>query len=246
MLEAAPPTGMKIVTRSRNKGYYRALHVTLWIWVFFTLPGGLTAELYAHGFHRDHAVWLALVSAVCIWRGWRGRLPGAEPRPYITHWGLDWPNLGYRVVCYTAGWIAILVPWILNLIGLFYAALGGGWIVARLYGWPYDLLAAAVVAATALDCLPRTRRSIRGEGAERAWFYLAVWVAVPCQLAAWGMWRLMPALGLSGPARLWVRALAFVLVSALMAALGLAGWLPRTRRYHAPAGAGDLRAAEGE
>ena len=156
--------GMKAaVQRERNKGYYRVLHVPLWIFVFFTLPGGLTADLYAHGFHREQWLWLALVTAVCVWRGARGRLPGAEPRPYITHYGLEWPNLGYRVVCYTAAWIAMLAPWTLNFAGCLYAAVSGQWIVARLYGWPYDLIAAAVVAAAALDRLPRTRCSIQGE-----------------------------------------------------------------------------------
>ncbi|MGH9482782.1 MAG: hypothetical protein ACRD1L_11910 [Terriglobales bacterium] len=234
------------VARTRNKGYYRVLHVPLWIWVFFTLPGGLTAELYAHGFNRRHAVWLAVVAAVCVGRGARGRLPGAEARPYITHYGLELPNLGYRVVCYTAAWIAIVAPWTLNLAGLLYAAAGGGWIVTSLYGLPYDLVAAAVVAVGALDRLPRAGRSIRNEGAERGWFYLGVWTAVISQLAAWGMWRLGPRLDLAPGALLEARLGVFLGVSAAVAALGLAGRLPRTERYHVPVGAAQLPAARGE
>lgn len=234
------------VARTRNKGYYRVLHVPLWIWVFFTLPGGLTAELYARGFNSRHAVWLTLVTAVCIWCAMRGRLPGAEPRPYITHYGLELPNLGYRIVCYTAAWIAIVAPWTLNLIGLLYAAAGGGWIVARLYGLPYDLVAAAVVAVAALDRLPRTRRSIRDEGAERGWFYIGVWTAVISQLAGWAMWRLGGRLGLEPRALTWARLGVFVAVSATVCALGLAGRLPRTERYTVPAGAEELPAARGE
>jgi len=234
------------VARQRNKGYYRVLHVPLWIWVFFTLPGGLTAELYAHGFHRTHALWLALVALVCLWRGALGRLPGAEPRPYITHYGLAWPNLGYRIVCYTAAWIAIVAPWTLNLAGLLYAAAGGGWHIAQLYGVPYDLLAAAVVVVAALNGLPRTRRSIRNEGAERAWFYIGVWTAVLSQLAGWAMWRLGARLALAPAPLTWARLGAFVAVSAAVAALGLAGRLPRTRRYHVPAGATHLPEAQGE
>ncbi|HWG36856.1 MAG TPA: hypothetical protein VN690_03985 [Terriglobales bacterium] len=233
-------------TRARNKAYYRILHVPLWIWVFFTLPGALTASLYAHGFGRAQWLWLGIVAAVCVWRGVLGRLPGAEPRPYITHYGLNWPNLGYRVVCYTAAWIAIVAPWMLNAVGLIYAAAGGSWIVARLYGWPYDLIAAVIVAIAAIDRLPRVRRSIRGEGAERAWFYVGVWTAVISQLAAWGLWRLAPRLGFAGVSLMWLRLAGFLSVSAGVLALGLAGILPRTQRYYIAEGETDLPVAAGE
>ena len=239
--------GMKAaVARTRNKGYYRVLHVPIWIWVFFTLPGGLTAELYAHGFTRRHGLWLALVAAVCLWRALLGRLPGVEPRPYITHYGLDWPNLGYRVACYTAAWIAIVAPWTLNLLGLIYAAASGRWMIQQLYGWPYDLIALLVVLCAALDKLPRTRRTIHDEGSDRAWFYVGVWTAVLSQLAGWAMWRLGPAMGLGPQTLLWARLLVFAGVSALVAGLGLAGRLPRTRRYYVAPGTTDLPAASGE
>ena len=99
----------KVVERERNKNYYRVLHVPIWIWCFWILPGHLTASLYAHGPDRRHWIWLAIVTAVCAWRGYAGRLPGAEPRPYITHYGEDKPNLWYRVISYTTAWIALLV-----------------------------------------------------------------------------------------------------------------------------------------
>ena len=233
------------VDRTRNKGYYRVLHVPIWIYVFFTLPGALTADFYAHGFSSRHELWLAAVAAICIWRGARGRLPGCEPRPYITHYGLDWPNLGYRVVCYSAAWIAMLAPWSLNLAGLAFAALTGRWVIAALYGWPYDLVAAAVVLAAAFNRLPRARRSVYGEGAERAWFYVALWTAVISQAAAWIMWRLGPALGLTAATLVWARLAVFAAVSAGVLGLGLAGLLPRTRRYHVSAGSA-LRVAAAE
>jgi hypothetical protein len=229
-----------VATRSRNKTYYRALHVPIWIWVFFTLPGGLTADLYAHGFHRRQAIWLAIVAAVCIWRGLLGRLPGAEPRPYITHYGLKWPNLTYRVVCYTAAWIAIVVPWTLNLFGVVYAALGGRWIVTWLYGTPYDLLAVAVVLVAALNRLPRARRSIRYEGEERAWFYVGVWTAVIAQAAGWAAWRLLAA---PSP---WLRLAVFVAVSGAVLAAGIAERLPRTRRVYLRRDGRGLREAAAE
>lgn len=234
------------VARTRNKTYYRVLHIPIWIYVFFTLPGLLTASLYAHGFTPKHWAWLAIVAAVCIWRGAIGRLPGAEPCPYITHYGLDWPNLGYRIACYTAAWIAIVAPWLLNLIGLIIAASTGRWIIQQLYAWPYDLIALLVVLVAALNRLPRTRRSVRNEGAERAWFYIGVWTAILSQLAAWIMWRLGPAMGFSPAQLLWARLLVFAVVSALLIALGLAGILPRTRRCHVPDGMTDLPEAAGE
>jgi len=234
----------KAVERERNKQYYRVLHVPIWIWVFFTLPGTLTARLYQHGPNREHWIWLGLVTVVCAWRGWKGRLPGAESRPYITFYGVDWPNLPYRVICYTAAWIDILVPFTLNLAGLVVAATTGRWIIAQLYGWPYRILALAIIAATAFNWTPRARRSVQNEGAERAWFYVGVWTAVFTQIAAWGMWRLGPALGLAGANLVRARLVAFLLVSAGLLALGLAGKLPRTARYHYSE-SGELQPAHG-
>ena len=233
------------VARTRNKTYYRVLHVPIWIWVFFTLPGWLTEALYAHGFGREQAIWLGLVAAVCVWRGAKGRLPGTEARPYITHYGLAWPNLGYRVVCYSAAWIAIVTPWTLNLVGLLTAATTGRWIVAGLYGWPYDGVAGLIVLAAALDKLPRARRTIYDEGADRAWFYVGVWTAVIAQLAGWAMWRLGARMGLAAGPLAWARLAAFVLVSAAVLGWGLAGRLPRTQRYYVTADA-ELQPAESE
>ena len=138
----------KVVEREKNKNYYRVLHVPIWIWVFWILPGHLTADLYAHGPDRRHWIWLAIVTAVCIWRGFAGRLPGGEPRPYITHYGEPKPNLWYRVVCYTAAWIDLLVPFTINLIGLAINFFFGRWIINDLFYKLYYPLAAAIVLAT--------------------------------------------------------------------------------------------------
>jgi hypothetical protein len=103
----------KVVERERNKTYYRVLHLPVWIWVFFILPGHLTYDLYLHGPDRRHGIWLTIVVAVCIWRGFAGRLPGVEPQPYIRYYGEDQQNLPYRMVCYTAAWIDLIVPFAL-------------------------------------------------------------------------------------------------------------------------------------
>jgi hypothetical protein len=223
----------QVVTRARNKGYYRVLHVPIWLWVFWVLPGNLTSDLYQHGPDRRHWIWLAIVFAVCAWRGALGRLPGVEPKPYITHYGTDTPNLGYRVVCYTAAWIDLLVPYLLNLLGLVIANISGKWMVPQLYTWLYYPLAIAIVLATALNWTPRARRSTRNEGVEKAWFYVAIWTVVPCQVAAWGMWRLGPRLGLEGTSLTHARLATFVIVSAALFAITYLGLLPRTQRYYA-------------
>src|SRR5262249_60208666 len=85
----------KVVTRERNKNYYRVLHVPIWIWAFWILPGRLTADLYAHGPDRRHWAWLAIVTAVCAWRGFLGRLPGAERQRAITQYGGEKPTARY-------------------------------------------------------------------------------------------------------------------------------------------------------
>lgn len=222
----------KIVERERNKGYYRLLHVPVWIWVFFILPGHLTFALYAHGPDARHGWWLAVVTLVCAWRGLAGRLPGAELKPYITHWGVHQPNLPYRVVCYTAAWMDLLLPFALNAIGLAVAVITGEWRIADLYRWLYYPLALAILVATALNFTPRAKRSTAYEGAERAWFYVAIWTVVPSQLAAWAAWRLGGKLGLATVELAWFRFITFFGVATIIFLLGLLQRLPRTDRYH--------------
>ena len=226
----------KVVERERNKYYYRVLHVPIWIWAFWILPGHLTADLYAHGPDRRHWIWLAIVTAVCAWRAYVGRLPGCEPRPYITHYGEDKPNLWYRVVCYTTAWIDLLVPFTINLIGLIVYLISGKYPIINMYRNVYYVLVAAVILATVVDDTPRARRSTRREGEEKGWFYVTVWTVVPTQLAAWAMWRLGRFFDLSPRILGDLRLLTFVLVALLFFALGYLGRLPRTQRYYVPEG----------
>ncbi|MBN1571546.1 MAG: hypothetical protein JXA73_27160 [Acidobacteria bacterium] len=224
----------KVVERERNKTYYRILHLPIWIWVFFILPGNLTYDLYLHGPDRRHGIWLAVVIAVCIWRGLAGRLPGVEPRPYIRYYGEDLPNLPYRVVCYTAAWIDLLVPFSLNLIGLVLVVVTGEWLIADLYKYLYYPLALAVVIAAFLNRVPRARRTTLNEGAEKAWFYVAIWVVVPAQVAAWGAWRLGSRLDLVSPELNYLRFAVFALVTIVFTILGIRGKLPRSARFYMP------------
>ena len=222
----------RVVERERNKDYYRVLHVPIWIWVFWILPGNLTGALYAHGPDWRHWTWLAVVAVVCAWRAFAGRLPGSEPKPYITHWGVEQPNLWYRVVCYTAAWIALLVPYTLNLVGLVIAVVSGKWLLRSLYDWLYWVLALLVVLGTAVGFTPRARRSTAGEGSERAWFYVTIWTVVPTQVIAWAMWRLGSRFGMSGAPLDRLRLVTFLASTALFFALGWLAKLPRTDRYY--------------
>jgi len=227
----------KVVERERNKTYYRVLHFPIWVWVFWILPGQpLAYDLFAHGPDRRHWAWLAVVAAVLVWRGAVGRLPGVEPKPYVTYWGVDQPNLWYRVVCYTAAWVDLLVPFSLNAIGIVIASVSGNWMLKQLYAWLYYPLLLAIVAATALDWTPRAKRSTRYEGAERAWFYVAIWTVVPAQIVGWAAWRLGGPLGMEGVELARLRLIAFFLVTALLLFLGVKERLPRTDRYHGPEG----------
>jgi len=220
----------KVVERERNKTYYRILHTPIWIWVFFVLPGHLTHDLYVHGPDRRHALWLAVVIAVVLWRGYVGRLPGVEFRPYVTHYGMDQSNLWYRVVCYSAAWIDLLVPFMLNLAGLVIAVATGEWRMAELYRWLYYPLAGAVVLATALNLTPRAKRSVKYEGVERGWFYVAIWTVVPSQSAGWAMWRLGKYFDVERQVLNEARLAVFVAVAAVFFTLTVLGRLPRTRR----------------
>jgi hypothetical protein len=172
------------------------------------------------------------VFAGVTWRAFKGRIPGCEPRPYIPFYGVDQPNLPYRLVCYTAAWIDILVPYTLNLVGLIIASITGQWTLKDLYAYGYYPLALAVVLGTALDWIPRARRSTVGEGAERAWFYVAIWMVVPTQVINWAAWRLGKYMD-SAPLSLARVRLAICLIStAIFLALGYAAKLPRTQRYY--------------
>lgn len=222
----------KVVERERNKTYYRMLHLPIWIWVFFVLPGHLTYDFYLHGPDRRHGIWLAVVVAFCIWRGLAGRLPGVEPQPYIRYYGADQPNLPYRMVCYTAAWIDLLVPFALNLIGLVLSVTTGKWLLADLYKYLYYPLALAIVLAAFLNAVPRARRSTTGEGAEKAWFYVAIWTVVPTQVAAWGAWRLGSRFGLGRPELDYVRLAVFIAVCMIFLTMGVRGKLPRSGRFH--------------
>src|SRR5258708_4910688 len=85
--------------RERNTNIYRAAHWPIWIFVFFLAPGPLVFDLFAGRGNRWNILWLIVALVGTGIAGVRGRLPGAEPGPYILRFIEDRPNPLYRRVC---------------------------------------------------------------------------------------------------------------------------------------------------
>jgi hypothetical protein len=211
--------------REANTRLYRLAHWPLWIWVFFLAPGPLTFLLFYRGFGWTNLTWLLAVLAGTGLAALRGKLPGAEPQPYILRFDEDKPNPLYRRVCYTFAWNAVLSFALLNLAGLLIAAATGTWYMKQIYHYGYPPLCAVILLLGAAGKLPRVGLSTRGEGRERRWFYGSVWAVTMAQAILLLSWKVLPPTHTATFIKLgiYVGTLAF---------LGLAayrGMLPRTR-----------------
>jgi hypothetical protein len=211
--------------RTRNTRIYRSLHWPIWIFVFFLAPGPLTFTLFAHGFSLGNSLWLGAVLVGTGIAALRGRLPGAEPGPYILRFDEDKPNPLYRRVCYTFAWTAALSYALLNLSGLLIAAVTGVWRMKQIYDYAYLPLAAVILLLGALGKLPRVESSTRKEGTHRRYFYGTVWAVTAAQTVLLVLWKLLPQTGATS----WVKLGAFVGMLALMGWFAYRGMLPRTR-----------------
>jgi hypothetical protein len=211
--------------RSRNKISYRLAHWPIWIFVFFIAPGPLTFDLFERGFDGRMVLWLGLVLVGTGIAGWRGRLPGVEPAPYIIRFTEDRPNPLYRRVCYTLAWSEVIAFALLNAAGLAYAMYSGHWRLRQLYDAAYFPIVITVWILGALGQLPRVKRSTQGEGHERRFFYGSVWAVCIAQPLLWLLWKTLPHTRTADGIKLIVFAGILVWVGNL-ARLGL---LPRTR-----------------
>ncbi len=211
--------------REQNTTIYRFAHWPIWIWVFFLAPGPLTFDLFAHGFGPMNLVWMIVVLAGTGIAGLRGQLPGVEPRPYILRFTEDKPNPLYRKVCYTFAWNAVISFALLNLAGLVAAEISGVWRLKQIYIYSYFPLCFVILALGATGVLPRTRRSTKGEGIERRYFYGSVWTVTIAQTVLLVLWKQLPPTATSNTIKLAVY-VATLLVTGFAAALGRQ---PRTR-----------------
>jgi hypothetical protein len=211
--------------RERNTRIYRLCHWPIWIWVFFLAPGPLTFSLFAHGFSLYNGLWLA---AVLIGTGialLRGRLPGAEPRPYILRFDEDRPNPLYRRVCYTFAWSAAITFASLNLAGLVGSAFTGVWYMKQIYSFAYFPLFILVLLLGIMGKLPRVGPSTKGEGMERRYFYGTVWAVTAAQTFLLVLWKTLPH---SHTADL-IKLFGYLAALAFMGLLSAQGKLYRTR-----------------
>jgi hypothetical protein len=211
--------------RERNTRIYRLCHWPIWIWVFFLAPGPLTFSLFAHGFSLPNALWLGAVLIGTGIAGLRGKLPGAEPRPYILRFDEDRPNPLYRRVCYTFAWSAVITFASLNLAGLVGSAVTGVWYMKQLYTWCYFPLCAIILFLGAMGKLPRVGPSTKTEGMERRYFYGSVWAVTAAQTLLLVLWKTVP----HNQTGNWIKLFAYVAALAFMGYLSAQGKLYRTR-----------------
>jgi hypothetical protein len=211
--------------RLRNTRAYRAAHWPIWIWVFFLAPGPLTFDLFARGGSVSNMIWLGAVIILTGIAAFYGKLPGAEPAPYILRFTEDRPNPLYRRICYTFAWNALLNFALLNLAGLAVAVATGKWYLKQIYAHGYTPLLIAILLLGAFGILPRVRRSTQGEGWERRYFYGTVWAVTTAQTVLLILWKTLPRTHAADIAKL-------AIYSAVLAGVGIAaayGRLPRTR-----------------
>jgi hypothetical protein len=169
-------------------------------------------------------LWLGAVLLGTGIAGFRGRLPGVEPRPYILRFTEDKPNPLYRRVCYTFAWGDLLSFAILNLAGLTYAVATGAWRLRQIYETAYFPLAIAIWILGAIGKLPRVGSSTRGEGTERRYFYGTVWAVCAAEPVLGILWKTLPRTHESDVIKLIV----FGGILLAMALLARRGVLPRT------------------
>ena len=132
----------------------------------------------------------------CSWApvlaGFAGKLPGVEPAPYILRFEEDRPNPLYRRICYTLAWSEVISYALLNIAAGVDAIIHGVWRTRAIYDTWYFPIAITIWVLGALGQLPRVKRSTKGEGRERRYFYGSVWAVCIAQPALWFLWKVLP------------------------------------------------------
>ena len=81
---------------------------------------------------------------------------------------------------------------VLNIAGLVIAIVTGHWYLKQIYRAAYFPIAGTIWLLGALGLLPRVKRSTKGEGHERRYFYGSVWAVCWAQPALWLLWKVLP------------------------------------------------------
>ncbi len=76
--------------------------------------------------------------------------------------------------------------------GLDRGRLPGVWYLKQIYQYAYFPLYGAILALGAFGVLPRVRRSTKGEGTERRYFYGSVWAVTLSQTVLMALWKALP------------------------------------------------------
>jgi hypothetical protein len=113
----------------------------------------------------------------------------------------------------------------LNTAGLAWAAATGAWRLEQMYDAAYFPIAGTMWVLGAFGLLPRVKRSTRGEGHERRYFYGSVWAVAIAHPVLWALWKLLPATRAADAVKLAV----FVGILAVVVQISRLGLLPRTK-----------------
>jgi hypothetical protein len=122
-------------------------------------------------------------------------------------------------------WGEVIAFAVLNAGGLVYAIITGEWRLKQMYESFYFPIAGFFWLLGALGQLPRVKRSTKGEGHERRYFYGSVWAVTIAQPILWWMWLLLP----KGRTFDIIRLVTFVAILAYVGNMARRGKLPRTR-----------------
>jgi hypothetical protein len=114
---------------------------------------------------------------------------------------------------------------LLNIVGLVDAIVNGTWRARAIYDAGYFPVAGTVWLLGAIGWLPRVRRSTKGEGHERRYFYGSVWAVCIAQPVLWLLWRALPQ---ALPYDI-LKLVVFCGILAYVGNLSRRGLLPRTR-----------------
>ena len=113
----------------------------------------------------------------------------------------------------------------LNVAGLVYAIMTGHWRLRQMYQAAYFPLAGSIWILGAIGQLPRVKRSTKGEGHERRFFYGSVWAVSVAQPVLWLLWKVLPRTRSFDALKLAI----FLAILGWFGNMARRGALPRTR-----------------